>query len=195
MKTIVSTLATILLVSCSQLGLQRENDDSKETANLAIATSTLALAQSASVQFPAAFVYKNTVTALANGSTDFIFFNTVSYDTGSFFSASASDRVTVPSDGVYFIQGWLAFAPNATGSRKIILYLNTDATGSTGSIISLIVSPASSAGEESVLATDTILRLVKGDYVKLRAYQSSGGSLNLTVSGYSQVLYIRKLTN
>ncbi len=196
-NALIPVLATIAFTSCGALGLQPKNKDAKEalqTSNLALAASLLALAQSTSTVFPAAQVLKSTQTTLANGSTDFIFFNYATYDTGGFFSLTAPDRVTVPSDGVYFVQGWLTYAANPTGERKIIIYLNTDAIGSTGSILTEVLSPAA-AGDMTVLAADTVLRCVKGDYLKLRAYQNSGGNLNLLVSGYSQVLYIRKLTN
>ncbi|MBL8019723.1 MAG: hypothetical protein JNM27_08675 [Leptospirales bacterium] len=193
MKAIRAILTVLLVWSCTPAFLNKsdKSEEALRNSNLALAASLLSHSES----YPAAFVYNNTVTPLANGASVFVTYNTVSYDTGNFFNTAASDRLTIPMDGVYFVQGWLAYQPNASGSRKILLYANTDAAGATGSLIATVVSPASSAGEESVLEAQTVYRFVRGDYIKLRAYQSSGGSLNLTVSGYSQVLYARRISN
>jgi hypothetical protein len=192
-------LTVLFVASCTNAGFSSVDKELKDTVDLALGLSVLAIATpSNELQnpiLPAAQVLKNTPTTLANGASDFIIFNNATYDTGGFFHLSSPDRVTAPSNGVYFVQGWLHFSANATGARKIILYCNTDAIGSTGSIISLVSVNASSAVEDIVISTDSILRLMKGDYIKLRAYQSSGGNLDLLVDGYSQVLYIRKISD
>jgi hypothetical protein len=125
-----------------------------------------------------------TLTAVTFDGTDIL-------DTDSFHNpASNNSRMTIPAGlgGKYLIQATIQFASNTTGGRELQIYKNgatvlqyvtTDAEGSLTMAIS---------GTYSLVATD---------YVEIRAYQSSGGALDIWASnsGYTnatsfQVTYL-----
>jgi hypothetical protein len=113
--------------------------------------------------------------ALSTSTETLVLFNAAdSYDTDAFHDTSTnSSRLTVPTGlgGIYIITGGLRFANNATGVRGMSVLKN----GS--KIAEVTVTPGSS--QAAALAIATAEKLAAGDYVELRGYQDSGGSLNI----------------
>ena len=120
-------------------------------------------------------VLTNSASQSISGSTlTTVTFDTESIDTDGYHSTSTNTgRITIPAGkaGKYLITGMGAFTFNATGSRSIWIYLNGSAKTSWQSM-------PTSAGGTGLIAS-FILDLAVGDYVELKVYQSSGGSLNL----------------
>lgn len=106
------------------------------------------------------------------------------FDSDAFHdTVTTNTRATVPTGkgGKYHVGGSVGFTGNATGTRDIGIWVN----GSLYALQSLIADPG---GE--YLAIDTIVNLAAGDYVELRAVQTTGGNYNtISVSPYSPVFW------
>jgi hypothetical protein len=118
-----------------------------------------------------------TITSISFDGTDII-------DTNGFHDPSTNNsRMTIPTGygGKYLIQSNLQFAANVTGGREVYIRKN----GSTDlQVIQSVVSSNTGSINMSISGT---YALVAGDYVEIRAYQSSGGSLDIWASnsGYT----------
>ena len=125
-----------------------------------------------------------TLTAVTFEGTDIL-------DSNSFHNPSSNNtRMTIPTgyDGKYLIQATIEFASNTTGGRELQIYKN----GTT--VLQYVTTDAE--GSLSIGISGTF-GLVATDYVEIRAYQSSGGALDIwaTNSGYTnatsfQVTYL-----
>jgi hypothetical protein len=129
-------------------------------------------------------VYKGTGTAqtINNTTTTIIEFNTELFDTDGFHSTTTNTgRITIPAGkaGKYLVYGRVTYLDNATGVRTSRLYKNED------NLADLYSANAGTPYGSSVEAT-AIASLAEGDYVTVRGFQSSGGSLNTQNGG---VLY------
>ena len=93
------------------------------------------------------------------------------YDTSGFHDdVTNNTRLTVPANGKYLIGCTLTWASNSTGDRVLALRKNgTD----------LLVGDARPASSSNLSVQDvTIMEdLASGDYIEVRAFQSSGGDL------------------
>ena len=115
-----------------------------------------------------------TQTAVSFDGTDIL-------DTNAFHNPSSNNtRMTIPTgyDGKYLVQAQIQFASSTVGGREVQIYKN----GST--ILQYFTNEAEGSLNMSVSGT---YPLVAGDYVEIRAYQSSGGNLDIWASnsGYT----------
>lgn len=115
-----------------------------------------------------------TVTSISFEGTDIV-------DSNGFHDPVTNNtRMTIPSGyaGKYLIQGTLEFASNTTGGREVYIRKN----GSTN--LQAIQTDAEGSLTMTIAGT---YDLAVGDYVEIRAYQSSGGALDIwaTASGYT----------
>jgi hypothetical protein len=128
-----------------------------------------------------------TITSLSFDGTDIL-------DSNGFHDpASNNTRMTIPTGygGKYLISANVQFAANVTGGRELYIRKN----GSTDlQVIQSVVSSNTGSINMSISGT---YALVANDYVEIRAYQSSGGSLDIwaTNSGYTnctsfQITYV-----
>ena len=121
--------------------------------------------------------------SITNATETPISFDTENLDFGGWYS-SGTNVVTpagaIPSGyttvGVLLV-GSIKYATNATGQRKVILQKNGT------EINSLIASGLS--GDVTIVQMTEITTVASGDTLTLLAYQSSGGSLNVTEARYS----------
>jgi len=120
----------------------------------------------------AAFIHNNTGVWVA------IDFNQQRWDDpddNQWAIAPNPSRLTCQIDGIYVISGHVRWASNAIGRRAIGIELNDTAD-------------IARQGESTVAAVEvlqsvaTTYKLSIGDFLELRAYQDSGGNLNI-VSG------------
>jgi hypothetical protein len=139
---------------------------------------------------PNARVYNNANVALANNAEASVTFNTESFDEGDLHSTSSNtNRLTVAVAGLYALGASIRFAANATGYRYAYFRLN----GATP--IGVAIAQTNSAAVDTVCAPTAIYRLDAGDWVEVRAYQNSGGALNLITSGVeSPAFWIHRLS-
>jgi hypothetical protein len=85
-----------------------------------------------------------------------------------------ASRFTATQPGVYLIDATLAFAANATGSRRAWLELNDTTTKRWGEVC----VPAATT-DPTVIRLTAILRLADAEYLTVKAVQRSGGALSL----------------
>lgn len=134
------------------------------------------------VNRPICVLKQGTVQSLTTATLTAITFDVETLDRDNQHSTSSNtDRVIIGSTlGWYRITGSIAYAGNATGDRRAVIYLNGGA--SNGYSIS---HPSSTA-----LISTNVVGYVQAtsvtDYVQLYGYQSSAGSLNTVVSGTFQ---------
>ncbi|MCG6150304.1 hypothetical protein EHQ96_00035 [Leptospira levettii] len=134
-------------------------------------------------------IYKSTITNTTNGTPVSISFDTIIYDTNNSFSLNDPTKITITKSGLYQTTGQLSYATNGTGIRKVNLVLND---------ISVIRSTAvpAATGDLTNISSESIYRLIAGDFIRLQGFQSSGGSLDIAVnSGYSQVLTLTRISD
>lgn len=115
--------------------------------------------------------------AIASATDVAILFDSETFDTHGFHSTSTNTgRLTVPAGmgGLYLISGQIRYTGNATGTRAASFRL-------TGTFITN--TSISNAGTAvTSVATQVLAYLAAGDYVELFAYQTSGSSLNTSIS-------------
>jgi hypothetical protein len=94
---------------------------------------------------------------------------------GGHSTAVNTGRFTVPAGGggFYHLTGCASFAGNATGFRELRLVLN----GATSIAMQRLTTV--SAAASTVVQVSADYQLVAGDYVEMRAQQTSGGALNV----------------
>ena len=105
-------------------------------------------------------------------------------DTGSFHEGT-NNYLTVPNDGLYIIEAWAYFDGHASTSTLRQLGIKKDSYIYTSQ--SLTQDNASTPTHINLVH---IWRLIAGTTIKLVAYQSSGGSLNLN-NPYLSIARIR----
>lgn len=121
-------------------------------------------------------VYNDGTQTLTNSTDTPVTFGAEEFDTDGFHdTGSDTDRLTVPAGlgGKYHVWGATNFAAHATGARFLSIYKNADASP----IRQVGWNPDSSATFH--LQLSSVVVLAAGDYIKLRAYQASGGNLNI----------------
>lgn len=129
------------------------------------------------IEAPGARVRNSSTISTNNSSWTLATFNTQVYDNEDIHSTSSNtSRLTCVTPGKYSISGNLSFTANTTGVRFAQILLNgTSSIAENG-------GDASSAFDDR-RNVNTIYDLIRGDYVELRGFQSSGGSLTMSVIG------------
>ena len=134
-------------------------------------------------KFPCARVYHNVDQSIPNASVTVIAFNSEMFDNdGIHDNVVDNERLTCKTAGKYLVVGQVQWDSNAVGRRQIGILKN-------GTIVAIAESGSvPDAGHKPSQIVSTICDLAVGDYVKLRVYQSSGGSLDvLYLASYSPV--------
>lgn len=84
-----------------------------------------------------------------------------------------NENVYIKTPGFYKVEAFLAFAANGTGVRKARILQNGASVGrSVGVTVAF-------AADQAIAHTSTIIKCACGDTIRIEAYQSSGGALNL----------------
>jgi hypothetical protein len=136
-------------------------------------------------QVPQARVYHNANQAIANNAMTALAFNSERWDLGTpnldmHDMAANNSRLTCRVPGLYLITGCAEYPANANGVRGLEVFLN----GATSIAWEDVHADDGVSGTD--LTITTTYRLAVGDYVELRAYQTSGGNLNVNaVANYS----------
>lgn len=127
---------------------------------------------------PFARLIQTTAQSIANNTLATIQFNNETLDSnGGHDNTTNNTRYTFQRAGKYFIAGTAVFVANATGYRAASWMLNgIHVSGSEGSI------PAVNGVPTAVHAQTTEINVVAGDFLELRAVQTSGAALNTAVN-------------
>jgi hypothetical protein len=111
-------------------------------------------------------VYHDTIQTINNNTATTLIFNSEHFDNGDFHSTTTNtDRLTVPDDGIYLINGRVRY-PIDLGPIRLGFYLN----GTT-----LIAEQYFPSGES--IQVMTIYQLSANDYVSLQTIQNSGSDV------------------
>lgn len=125
-------------------------------------------------------------TNMASGSFIAINFDTTLMDNYSGHSnVTNNSRYTAQVAGWYWVRGCASFAvPNNTGNRGVQFYVN----GSAVAYAFAILQSATTANFGGYEANGPVFLNV-GDYIEIRAFQSSGAALSLNAAGNNMSLY------
>lgn len=129
---------------------------------------------------PACSVYNSTTQSIGNASNTVLTANSENFDNDSMHStASNTSRITIQTDGRYLFSGTVLFAANATGARSVGFLVN----GTTA----YIATSTTNIGGSLAMGVSGMRAIVlaAGDYVECRAYQSSGGNLDVTLTEFA----------
>jgi hypothetical protein len=88
-----------------------------------------------------------------------------------------NDRLLVPRDGLYRVDGCCSWTANGTGYRRQGITYHPSAGGG-DAYVGVNDSVATSAISQSCPIVSKLVQCVAGDYFYMRAQQTSGGSLN-----------------
>ena len=140
---------------------------------------------------PACQAYQSTAQSIPNNTYTAVKLNSELYDNVQAGDTPMHDlvtnntRITVRTAGMYLIAGSVGFATNTTGVRKVQLYKNA-ATG-----LGEATAPPVSGVTTAIPVGPVIVPLAVGDYVEIRAFQTSGGALNTDASSGVTTLTLR----
>jgi hypothetical protein len=141
----------------------------------------VALGGGGAAAFKGAWIYNNATVGVSNVTGTTLTYNSEYYDTDSFHSTSVNtDRLTIPTTGYYLVTASVYWAANAVGAREMQLQKN-------GTTIREANNAGSTVGEVQTISN--ISYFTAADYITLRVYQDSGGSVN-SQSGTTQGLQI-----
>jgi hypothetical protein len=116
---------------------------------------------------------------LTNATNTILAWNAEVFDTNTFHdNATNNSRLTVPAGkaGYYQIQANVSFNLDADGERNYSILKN-------GTAVNYFNwSPGT---QYNSMSSSIVVNLAEGDYVQVRAYQSSGGSLTVYGTDYS----------
>lgn len=134
-------------------------------------------------KFCGALVYRGTGQSFPQGSEVVILMNASQYDTDGFWSSVANpERLTVPTglDGNYLVSLGASFSSNALGHNSFYLGVFNSA----GTLLQNypLMYHARKTGTGTNAGSTFItgpIPMSGGDYVRLTAYQDSGGTQNI----------------
>jgi hypothetical protein len=136
----------------------------------------------------AARVYNSAVQSIADTALVALTFDSERYDTDTIHSTSSNtDRLTCKTPGLYSIIANVYFASNAIGGRSAVLELNGAATYIANTNITAL-----GGGSPTRIQVATHYQLGLNDYVRVLAFQTSGGALNTdTANGGHEFMMAR----
>lgn len=132
--------------------------------------------------FVGARVYNSTGLGLTTGVGRILTFDSERFDTDSFHdTGSNTSRLTAPVAGYYVVGAQVRFQLGAGGRRFVEICLNGDTTNPLERVEAGAVADATSTPH---LLAVTLWLAAAGDYFECRAFQSSGGNLNVEQANY-----------
>ena len=120
--------------------------------------------------------------SIADSTVQDVLWSAEDHDNAAMHStASNTDRITIPSDGIYCAGMHLGWAADATGKRQVGITLNDPAVPANSAWLVLENPDAASYnGNAPFFGVSVTRELSAGDVLRVAAYQDSGGALNAT---------------
>lgn len=150
-------------------------------------SSSVQMSDSADTRVVAMSAYKSTTQALTTlVETAITSFNSATIDTHGTFN-STTGLYTIPVSGIYKITANTAFETNSLGYR----YNSISKNGSVyqfGNIVNAVTT------DGNLITASAIIQCVVGDTIGQKAYQNSGGNLNIRALAGTTSLHIERLT-
>lgn len=154
-----------------------------ETTGVTAKLNTLRDVMSFALNPPQCLAYAGAAQTLTTAVAAAIAFNSETFDivqagdTPSHDNVTANTRLVARTAGKYEMTGQVRFAPSSSGVRAVAIRLN----GTTDLITTQ--QPAVASPSSTDVSTPTIVAaLAVGEYIELRATQTSGGNLD-TIAG------------
>ena len=116
---------------------------------------------------------RSTAQTLTTANDTAVSFDAATYNEWGAWNAGNAARLTAPVTGRYMVIANAIFEGNATGFRRLAIELNG------ASNQSVVHSHSNAGGTPTGMSLHTVLTLAVGDYVRLLAFQNSGGNLNV----------------
>lgn len=136
---------------------------------------------------PVCSAFHNTTQVIATSTFTTLNANSENFDNDAMHSTvTNTSRITATTAGRYLIAITLAYQANTTGSRVIAWRLN-----GAGTDFQRAAVPAATAGVETVLSTLFPVVLAASDFIEVRAWQNSGGNLNVTLNDFTAAFLTR----
>jgi len=127
--------------------------------------------------------------SISNASATIVDYGTKSFDNTGSVTTGAAWKFTAQSSGTFLVIGRNAFTSNITGERYFDLYKN-------GAIYCrLDARSAVTIGVPTHMSGSVEIKLIAGDYIDIRVYQSSGGALTLHAELQSNYIDIIRTGN
>ena len=129
---------------------------------------------------PTCIVSATSAQNVSSASLTVLTANFESYDNAGMHSTSSNtSQIAAPVAGVYRFEATLNFAANATGHRYAEFLVNgTD-------VYAFHFQSVANASNAEIFSGSRVLVLAAGSYVEVRARQTSGGSLGVTLVNFS----------
>ncbi len=119
-------------------------------------------------------VFNSAAITLTTTTVTALTFDSERWDTNTMHSTSSNtDRLTAKVAGKYLVQGYAGFSANAAGERQLRIDKNNT------SIEAAEQRSAVGAGATEYMVVSALVDMAVNDYVQLKAYQTSGGNLNV----------------
>jgi len=131
--------------------------------------------------------------SLGNGASAIIDFGTKDYDRTAAVATGATWKFTCPVSGVYRINSALLYAAGGGWAAGEFVAIEATKNGTVTST-NLYYQIATHAQAVIALYSDTMSCLA-GDYIQIRGYQNSGGSLALSANGDYNYVSIERIGN
>lgn len=123
---------------------------------------------------------------LANNTVTNVLFNTEQFDVGGYHdTVTNTDRFTVPTGfgGLHSAGGYVTFNESSaavpgianTGQRGVQVTVN-------GAVVGEVLVDAAAAGDTKLAVPPVLVDLVATDIVRVTAFQTCGGTMNITAS-------------
>lgn len=91
----------------------------------------------------------------------------------------ASNQITVPASGTFYIKAEVSYASNATGIRQVWIERSTGGGAFSAITLDSLTAGASTATQ---VQTDIMIDLLAGDKIQFVTWQNSGGALSINAS-------------
>lgn len=153
------------------------------TADSAEATGMKWATPASGTTFAGCRVFDSGTQNISNTTETDITWNSETFDTDGYHSTSSNtERMTIPAGkaGYYLVQTVIRYNTNTSGKTEIYL---VKTSGATDTQFALSTAPA--ASDSGQLASG-IVYLAVSDYVRVKVYQNSGGTVTINkVSSFS----------
>ena len=138
---------------------------------------------------PSCRVYNSAAITCTTSVVTTITFNSERFDPFGMHSTSANtERITFVVPGRYLVGASIEFAANATGQRAATIELNAVTA------ITSILMDATAGALTARFPLVALYDFVPGDYIRVVAFQNSGGDLTVTSAGnYSPEMWAQRV--
>ena len=123
---------------------------------------------------PAARLQRTTNQSIATITITPISFGTVLFDTDTMYAAGNPTRLTVKTAGVYYINAWISYAQNTTGTKRTV-FIRLNGTTNIGEHATVAL-PANEIPDQNASA---IWKASVNDYFECCAYHDASAAVNI----------------